>query len=70
MRRLYYVLGILALLLVGDLVHAHFNKRVHHEIYFQLFDHNGKERKLRQDILSKRIKRNSEGKYELPANTK
>jgi hypothetical protein len=70
MSKLYWTLGILAALLIGDLTRAHFDKRVHSEIYFSLFDWTGSERKLRQDILNKRIKRNLESARELHSNAK
>lgn len=70
MKRLYWTLGIFAALLVADLTVAHFNKRVHHEIYFYLFDHDGSERKLRKELLRKRIERNLENRRELSADSK
>lgn len=59
------LLIILSLILVGDMLRAHFDKRVHSEVYFHYFDHDGSERKLRQELLKKRIKTNWENKREL-----
>lgn len=68
MSKLLWTLGILTALFLGDMTRAHFDKRSHSEIYFQLFDHDGSERKLRQELLNKRIKRNWERKRELHSN--
>lgn len=58
MNKLYKIIAIVALIFVGGLVRAHFDKSIHSPIYFAMFDSDGSELKLRRELMKQRIKRN------------